>query len=183
MEASRHWKHDVDMIAAARGGDEQALVSLLKAAQPDIRRYARQNCRSASDVDDAVQETLWLLYRRVGTVRALTSLSAWLVTVVRRACHRLAGKMFHRQETDIGPLEDDLRLSESPPHILRMDLARAIRSLPDHYREVVLLRDIEEMTIDEIAATLSLTRESVKGRLHRARGLIREYLKDETSNI
>lgn len=116
-----------------------------------------------------MQETLWLLYRRVGTLRAMGSISAWLVTVVRRACHRLAGKMFYRHETDIGPLEDDLRLSESPPHVLRLDLARAIRSLPEHYREIVLLRDIEEMTIDEIAATLSLSREAVKGRLHRAR--------------
>ena len=52
----------------------------------------------------------------------------------------------------------------------------AIQSLPEHYRKIVLLRDVEEMTIDEIASTLALTRESVKARLHRARGLIREYL-------
>jgi RNA polymerase sigma factor (sigma-70 family) len=52
----------------------------------------------------------------------------------------------------------------------------AIQSLPGHYREVILLRDIEEMSIDEIAAVLGLTRESVKARIHRARMLIREYL-------
>ena len=43
---------------------------------------------------------------------------------------------------------------------------------------MVLLRDIEEMSIDEISAVLNLTREAVKARLHRARGLIREYLRD-----
>lgn len=177
MDASRSWRHDKALIESARTGDEQALISLLKAAQPDIRRYARQNCQTANDVDDAVQETLWLLYRRVGTLRALNSISAWLVAVVRRECRRLAAKMFHRKETDVQEFEDDLRLSERPPNELRIDLAQAIRSLPDHYREVVLLRDIEEMTIDEIAATLDLTREAVKGRLHRARELIREYLK------
>jgi RNA polymerase sigma-70 factor (ECF subfamily) len=60
--------------------------------------------------------------------------------------------------------------------ILRIDLARASQSLPEHYRQVVLLRDIEEMTVDEIARTLGLTRESAKARLHRARLLVREYL-------
>ena len=48
--------------------------------------------------------------------------------------------------------------------------------LPDHYREVILLRDIEELSIDEIAGVLALTRESVKARIHRARLMIREYL-------
>ena len=58
------------LIEAARGGDADALVSLIAAAQPDIRRYAARNCRAA-DIDDAVQETLLLLYRRVGTLRAV----------------------------------------------------------------------------------------------------------------
>ena len=65
---------------------------------------------------------------------------------------------------------------ESQTRSLRIDLSRAIQSLPDHYREVILLRDIEELSIDEIASVLSLTRESVKARIHRARMLIREYL-------
>ena len=48
--------------------------------------------------------------------------------------------------------------------------------VPEHYRQIVLLRDVDELTIDEIAQSLSLSREAVKGRLHLARGLIREYL-------
>ncbi|MBR0757882.1 hypothetical protein JQ604_37360 [Bradyrhizobium jicamae] len=52
----------------------------------------------------------------------------------------------------------------------------AIQSLPEHYREVILLRDIEELSIDETTEVLSLTRESVKARIHRARLMIREYL-------
>lgn len=177
-DKTKNWRHDLALLEAARGGDEAALVSLLAAAQPDIRRYARQSCRHAADVDDAVQETLWLLYRRVGTIRALNSVSGWLVAVVRRQCARLAKTMFGATSTHIETLEDDLRFSERPQLELRIDLAQAIRSLPEHYRDVVLLRDIEEMTIDEIAATLDLSRENTKSRLHRARALIREYLKD-----
>ena len=164
---------DASLIEAARGGDADALGSLIAAAQPDIRRYAARNCRAA-DIDDAVQETLLLLYRRVGTLRAVTSLSAWLFAVARRACLRLLRRSAGIAEA---PADDvEMRLSHLAPEDIRIDLCRAIQSLPDHYREVILLRDIEELSIDEISGVLALTRESVKARIHRARLMIREYL-------
>lgn len=164
---------DPGLIEAARGGDEKALVSLLAAAQPDVRRYAARNCR-ASDIDDAVQETLLLLYRRVGTLRAVTSFSAWIFAVAKRACLRLL--RMGAAVGDTGADDMEARLAHLAPEDLRIDLCRAIQSLPEHYREVILLRDIEELSIDEIAAVLALTRESVKARIHRARLMIREYL-------
>jgi RNA polymerase sigma factor (sigma-70 family) len=160
---------DPSLVEAARGGDSAALVALIAAAQPDIRRYAARTCRAA-DIDDAVQETLLLLYRRVGTLRAVTSFSAWLFAVARRACLRL----LRRSDTSADDVE--MRLTYLAPEDIRIDLSRAIQSLPDHYREVILLRDIEELSIDEIAEVLALTRESVKARIHRARLMIREYL-------
>ena len=170
-------------MESARSGDERALLALLAAAQPDIRRYARRSCNNSADAEDAVQETLWLLYRKVGTLRAISSLSGWLFMVVRRECirfgRRLMGSSSSTDVVDIDTLKDDERLAHLPLNELSTDLARAIHSLPEHYREVVLLRDIEEMTIDEIAQTLSLTRESTKARLHRARAMLREYLLQE----
>ena len=164
---------DPGLIEAARGGDEKALVLLLTAAQPDVRRYAARNCRAA-DIDDAVQETLLMLYRRVGTLRAVTSFSAWIFAVAKRACLRLLrmGSGIADAQAD----EMDARLAHLRPEDIRIDLSRAIQSLPEHYREVIVLRDIEELSIDEIAAVLGLTRESVKARIHRARLMIREYL-------
>ncbi len=164
---------DPELIEAARGGDEKALVALIASAQPDVRRYAARNCRAA-DIDDAVQETLLLLYRRVGTLRAVTSFSAWIFAVARRACLRLLRMGSAIPEAPVDTM--DARLAHRRPEDIRIDLSRAIQSLPEHYREVILLRDIEEMSIDEIAAVLGLTRESVKARIHRARMLIREYL-------
>ena len=162
---------DPSLVEAARRGDAEALVSLIAIAQPDVRRYAARNCRAA-DIDDAVQETLLLLYRRVGTLRAVTSFSAWLFSVARRACLRLL-----RRAAPQAPVDDvETRLALLAPEDIRIDLSRAIQSLPDHYREVILLRDIEELSIDEIAGVLGLTRESVKARIHRGRLMIREYL-------
>jgi RNA polymerase sigma factor (sigma-70 family) len=166
-------RFDPRLIEAARSGDEKALLSLIAAAQPDVRRYAARNCRAA-DIDDAVQETLLLLYRRVGTLRAVTSFSAWIFAVARRACLRLLRMSAGNPDepADVA----DARLAHLRPEDLRIDLSRAIQSLPEHYRDVILLRDIEELSIDEITAVLGLTRESVKARIHRARMMIREYL-------
>ena len=160
------------LIGPAMAGDQTALLRLLEAARPDIRRYALATCRAA-DVDDAVQDSLWLLYRRLGTLQMVSSFSSWLFAIVRRECLRLA--------RSAGLLAADSRADEQawlrrPDEALRLDLADAIQSLPPHYRRIVIMRDLEERTIDEMAGALDLTREAVKGRLHRARTLLREYL-------
>ena len=165
----------IELIDAAAGGDPRAIAALLSSAQSDIRRYARRTCRTTSDVEDAVQETLIILYRRVSALRQAAAISGWLFTIVHRQCLRLAGLLVG------APIDDealtlDRRLAVTPMHDLRIDLAHAIESLPAHYREVVLLRDVEELTINEIAAKLKTTRETVKARLHRGRALLREYL-------
>ncbi|MCY1523964.1 RNA polymerase sigma factor SigV [compost metagenome] len=77
------------------------------------------------------------------------------------------------------PLDEDTverQLAARSDHALRIDLAHALESLPAHYREVVLLRDFEELTIAEIAERLGEPPGAVKSRLHRARLLVREYL-------
>jgi RNA polymerase sigma-70 factor (ECF subfamily) len=153
-------------------GDHAALVGLLDAARPDIRRYARATC-SANDIDDAVQETLWLLYRRVGTLRAVASLSAWMSVVVRRQCLRLARRF---SLSKMEELSEETALMTQPDEALRLDLARAIQSLPEHYRRIVVMRDMQEKSVGDIADGLGLSRDTVKARLHRARVLLREYL-------
>ena len=168
-------RYDVTMLERARSGDREAILSLLVVAQPDVRRYARRSCQASDDVDDAVQEALWLIYRRIGTLRATSSFSGWIFAVVRRECSRLSRRMLGR-EVEATVADRDGELAWRPPVELRMDLSAAIQSLPEHYREIVLLRDIEEMTIDEISVALGRTRESTKAALHRARLLLREYL-------
>ena len=162
-----------EVVQAANLGDRNALAQLLAAAQPNIRRFAQRTCRTSSDVDDAVQEALWLLTRRIGTLRAVGALWAWLFVIVTRECLRLARRVLPSASLDD---QADRLLAQRPDLDLRLDLAAALQSLPEHYRTVILLRDVEERTIDEIATALGLTREATKARLHRARGLVREYL-------
>ncbi|WP_298877947.1 sigma-70 family RNA polymerase sigma factor [uncultured Bradyrhizobium sp.] len=162
------------LFEAARLGDPEAIARLLETAQPDIRRYARATCRSSADAEDAAQEALWILFRHVGTIRSFLAISAWLFSVVRRECLRLARKSGLMPSIDESDTEAGL-LSR-PEADLRLDVASAFEALPVHYRDVVLMRDIKEMTIDEIADALGASRQAVKARLHRARSLMREYL-------
>jgi RNA polymerase sigma factor (sigma-70 family) len=165
-------RHEV-LLTAARAGDGAALHELLVVCQPDIRRYAQRNCM-ISDVDDAIQESLLILSRRVGALRAAAAFSSWLFRIVRRECHRLARKALGTDPWDDARAEAWLAARSTDD--LRRDLGYALESLPAHYREILVLRDLNELTIGEIAEHLGETREAVKSRLHRARMLTREYL-------
>lgn len=162
-----------DLILDAQRGDPVAIHALLGACQADARRYAYRHCH-ASDIDDAVQETLLLISRKIHALRAAAAFSSWVFIVIKRECHRLSRAMFRQ-----APLEEDLaeqQLARRSDDDLRMDLAAALESLPHHYLEVVLLRDFEELSIAEIAQHLDQPTSAVKSRLHRARELVREYL-------
>lgn len=161
------------LILEAQTGNQVAISRLLVVCQADARRYARRHCH-ASDVDDAVQESLLIVSRKVSALKAAVAFSSWLFTVIRRECHKLERMMFKSD-----PLEEDVaeqQLACRSDGALQIDLARALESLPAHYLEVVLLRDFEELTIAEIAERLGEQAGAVKSRLHRARELVREYL-------
>jgi RNA polymerase sigma factor (sigma-70 family) len=164
-----------ELVARAAAGDADAIQALLRVAQVDIRRYARRSCRTTSDIEDAVQETLIVLYRKIGSLRQVGAISGWLFAIVNRYCLRLTMRIVGVASA-VQAEAIEQQFAQVPRPELRIDIARAIQSLPDHYREVVVMRDLEELTIDEIAQRLGATRESVKARLHRARGLLREYL-------
>lgn len=165
---------DDRLLEAAQRGDSDALERLISVCRPDVRRYAGHYC-VASDVEDAVQESLIILYRRLPTLRTLSAFTGWIFQIARRECRRMARTMFHR-ETPLDEVVEQQYLATRDDLALRLDIATAIQSLPDIYREVVVLRDFEELTIKEIGQRLEMAPETVKTRLRRGRQLIREHL-------
>ena len=167
--AERH----LPVLDAAHRGDPAALAQLLRLCQPDIRRYAQRNCL-IGDVDDAVQEALLVLSRRLASVRVLAAFSGWLFRVVKRACHQLG-----RAALGHDPWNDERAeqwLAGQDTAALRLELVNALESLPADYLQVVLLRDFAEMSIGEIAGETGESAAAIKSRLHRARRMAREYL-------
>ena len=160
-------------LEAARLGDATALNRLLQVCQPDIRRYAYRHCL-ISDVDDAVQETLLIVTRRLQSLRVVAAFSGWLFRVVQRECRRLERRLFGLDPYDEEKMESWLAIHSD--ETVRLDLISALESLPEHYREIILLRDFEGMTIREMAVRIRLTTAATKSRLRRARQLVREYL-------
>jgi RNA polymerase sigma factor (sigma-70 family) len=162
---------DDHLVAQARSGDAQALDALLRRCQPDLRRYARRHCAS-EDIDDAVQDALWILARRVSALRAAAALSSWLFVTMRRICLRL---LLQRRNSE--PLDEERHaVAVESQDQLRLDLARAISALAPNYREVLLLVDVIGHTVPEAAEALTIGLEAAKSRLHRARLMVRQSL-------
>src|SRR4051812_44963132 len=114
----------IDLIASAQGGNEESLLELLRQCGPQLRRYANRQCAS-DDVEEAVQDALWLLYRRVGSLRAIGAFSAWLFQIIRRECMRRARKRrasFTWDDCEVSRLVDQTPSDED----LRIDLRNAI---------------------------------------------------------
>jgi RNA polymerase sigma factor (sigma-70 family) len=169
---------DVAVFAAAQAGDPVALDRLLRELQPDIRRYARRQCHRTSAIEDVVQEALIVLYRRLGNVRDPLALAGWIFRVVTRLC-MLPVLVLIRGAEELTERHEAEYFAQVPKDELRLDLVRALESLPEMYCEVILLRDMEQLTIGEVADHLHITREACKSRIHRGRALLREYLQGD----
>ncbi len=163
------------LIEAAARGEAGAVSSLLSVCQPDLKRFARRTCSTTEDAEDAVQIALWQLYRKIGALRTAATFATWMFRIVERECYRLFRVRSKAEDLDeLAP--QDMPAAAAVPTDLRLDLVRAMERLTPPYREVLLLRDVHELTAPEVAAQLGLSLEAVKSRLHRARAQVREHL-------
>ncbi|MFT3925280.1 MAG: RNA polymerase sigma factor [Myxococcales bacterium] len=161
------------LVDAARRGEPVAIEQLLRLCRPDVRRYAERWC-TISQIDDAVQETLLVVVRKIHLLQTPVALYSWLFKVVQRQCRRLGRALFRYD-----PFEEakvDAWLSYRTHDEAGLDLVHAFDALPAHYREVIILRDFGGLTIKEISERIGLSTVATKSRLHRARELTREYL-------
>jgi RNA polymerase sigma-70 factor, ECF subfamily len=184
---------DEDLAARAAGGDDSAFATLVVRSQHRVFRLA---CRLTSETDapDVVQDTFLQVYRHVSTFRGDAQFSTWLYRIAtnaalmhRRACARRPGlsidEFLPRFDAD-GQLEDTpdalriaCRIDELlDKRLLATKTLAAIDGLPNLYREAFVLRDLEELSTDEVAQVLGVEPATVRQRVHRARLMVREYL-------
>lgn len=163
-------------IQAAVDGDPAAISDLINACQPDLLKFARQACATPEDAEDAVQETLWLISQKVGTLRVVNAFMGWAIRIVKHECFRLLRAV--RGESELDP-QDDLFSHQDDLDLpaLQHDIVNGLMQLPPMYREVIIMRDVQEMTAPEVASVLNVSNDAVKSRLHRARVMLRSQLK------
>ena len=155
---------DIGLIDRARAGDRRALEDLLVACKPALERYARRSCE-ADDVEEAVQDALWILFRRLGGLRSAAAFASWLFQIVRRACLDYARRRRSHFSLDALP-PDAIRDDRAADAELQAVLCSAIVALPPRYRDVLLLKDIQGCSALETAGRLGISEEAEIGRAH-----------------
>jgi RNA polymerase sigma-70 factor (ECF subfamily) len=169
-------------LAAAQAGDLAALDRLITTHRQGVYRYGLHVCRTTEDAEDAVQETLWAATRAIRTFRGTaTSIASWLFTIVRRECLRLIEGRRRAPAPLDGAVESFAAEVIDPEDAVALRqrvelLAGALADLDPLHREVILLRDIRELSAPEAAAELGISIDALKSRLHRARVNLRDHV-------
>lgn len=160
-----------DMVRLAALGDSQAFSRLILENEGMLYRVCRTILRSEADCADAVQETVITAWRNLGQLRNAASFPAWAARICINRCYRQLRRT-GRQDAE------SLFASHEPAHDARLDVSRAVDSLPESLRLVVVFHYYEDWKVEQIAQATGLMRGTVKSRLHRARQLLAESLQN-----
>ena len=179
---------DAPLLEAAQHGDREAISSLLARHQAQIYRFGLKLCRHPDDAKDVLQETMLSAARNLPGFRGQASLSTWLYTIARSFCAKRRRRSKFAPEAELSLEHPALAAEQLPDHVTlepeaalaAKQRARALRDAVDTlspaYKDVLVLRDMEGLTANEVAEVLGVRVEAVKSRLHRARKAVRERL-------
>lgn len=190
---------DGALIERCRGGDMQAFASLVAKYQDRLYNLVYRMCGRHADAEEIAQEAFLKAFEKLSTFRGQSGFYTWLFRIAANLVisqRRRGGRIKFQSFTD--PQEfsetqaDNLtapiaqRREPSPPAAAlaaetQDRIARALLTLEDDFRVVLVLRDIEDMEYDQIADVLALPLGTVKSRIHRARCLLRDQLADLVS--
>jgi RNA polymerase sigma-70 factor, ECF subfamily len=181
---------EADLLARLRAGDEAAFAQLVREQTPALLRVTSRLLRSEDEARDAVQDAFVAAFRALPRFRAESRLGTWIYRIaVNAALARLRARA-SVEEVSLDEwlprfVDDGHQAQPSEPwpadagaerREVRERVRAAIDRLPESYRTVVLLRDIEELTTDEAAQALGISTGALKVRLHRARQALRALL-------
>ncbi|MFD5177180.1 RNA polymerase sigma factor [Nocardia sp. NPDC058379] len=167
---------DHQLIVAAQGGDVDSIAALVSGSHPTIQRFARSLCATPEDAEDAAQEALIILYRKIGMLRASGALASWMFRIVRNECLRRA-RLGLRDRPPVPPIASAASAEDEVLQRLEAGrVAAAVAALPVDQRRVLIMRDIQGYSGRMVADTLGLSTAAMKSRLHRARAAVRDTL-------
>lgn len=189
-------RSDLELFLAAQKGDYPAFEEIVHRYHDRVFRLAYGMTKSESDAEEVVQDTFLNVFRSLPSFRAAASPGTWIYRVAANsALMRLRTKrrkpLLSLEDVPAADRSEDITRSLTPPgdwsrqpdeKLLTRELGdlidRAVDALPEKYRLVLLLRDVEGLSNEEVAATLGLTIPTVKSRLHRSRMCVRERLEE-----
>ncbi|MCY3577537.1 MAG: sigma-70 family RNA polymerase sigma factor [bacterium] len=174
-------------MEAARRGDRDAFNELVRSTYRDIYSLAYRLTGNRDDAADVVQDAYVRAYRAIRRFRGDSSFSTWMYRITSNCASTHLSRR-SRQRTE--ELSDEVPIVDQRPEqdpslraeaaVLRHHIDRAIRALPERLRQVVVLRDLHDLSHSEIADELGITTSAAKVRLHRARQRLRAMLQRTT---
>ena len=190
MTGTTYNRSEAQIIASILAGNTHEFHDLIRPHERSVYIMALSLLHNEADAEDAAQEAFLKAFRNLARFRGESKFSTWLVSIVlNEARSRLRSKKTMNTESLDEPPEGQGHVSpallrdwrEIPSEVLerqefRLLLQQAITDLPLIYREIFLLRDVEELSVDESAEVLGITVASVKVRLHRARIMLQKKL-------
>ena len=191
MKASPEYS-DEELLRLTVAGDADAFTTLYRRRQAGIYRFALQMCGSEGIAEDVTQEVFMTLMRESQIFDpSRGTLAAYLYGIARNQVLRRLEKERHfvalvddtLEEGSAAPSEQAATAAHDPlaeltRHELIESVQQAVLALPAHYREVVVLCELHEMSYAEAAATLGCAVGTVRSRLHRARAMLVERLRE-----
>lgn len=183
---------DRGLVEALQRGEADAVEALVDRYGGWIYRLAARIVGDRRDAEEVTQDVLMTVVRKIGTFKSEAAFSSWLYRIAANAAYERVRGGRGRQEISLDavlpvfdehgrhaqPVADWSRELEDPAVAseVREALERAIGELPDDYRVVLVLRDVEGLGNEEVAEALGLSVAAVKSRLHRARLFVRKEL-------
>jgi len=191
MKSAPNPEFEAECIRRILQGEKHLFHDLIRPCERPIYFLLNSLLRIEAEAEDAAQETVIKAYRNLANFRGDSQFRTWVLSIARNEGLGRIRKDLSRREDSLDALMDDQGGDYTPAFLtswrevptealerkeLGETLRMAIEGLPAIYRNVLLLRDIEEMDVKETAAALGITEGSVKVRLHRARVLLQRDL-------
>jgi RNA polymerase sigma-70 factor (ECF subfamily) len=182
---------DASLIAQIKNGDERAFSKLVQRYEQTVWGFAFKLCRDQEKAEESFQDTFVNVFRKIDQFDGRSKFSTWLYTIVANNClmKRRRRKIEHLLESlDEAPDVEDASVQkqlvawdDTPVEKLlhgelKEQLDAAIQKLPDDYRVVFVLRDLEQRTAEETSKITGLSVPAVKSRLRRSRVFLRQQL-------
>jgi RNA polymerase sigma-70 factor (ECF subfamily) len=174
---------EVELVAAAKGGDLSAFEELVRASQAEVYTLAYRLTGNEEDARDVAQEAYLRAFRSLKRFRGDARFSTWMHRITANCALTFLAKRTKGRHEELSSDESvaDERPESSPEtmaeaEFMRDRLTDALSELPPRLRAVVVLRDVYDLPHEAIAAELGISQEAAKVRLHRARRKLRERL-------
>jgi RNA polymerase sigma-70 factor, ECF subfamily len=173
---------DSDLVVRAQRGEQWAFHALVNRHSDALYRLACILVGNDADAEDVLQETFLGAVGQIKDFQGRSAVKTWLTRILINQAHNLRRSRKVRRATSVedAPSGDRSLTASSPaePSAYRMDVEKMLGTLAPEFRAVLILRDLQGFTYEEIAESLNIPRGTVESRIHRARSAIRERFQE-----